>query len=60
MRKVNNHILYECSDFTQEEIQHETNNTASLVCEEGFLICRICGEYESGLNSECFPPTGDK
>jgi hypothetical protein len=53
--QLTEHIFYKCSDFTTGEICDETNGLVSLVCEGGLSICKICGEYEAGLDNPCVP-----
>jgi hypothetical protein len=48
------HILYTKEDFkkmTNEEL--ENNRTYELVMDGGLDICKICGEYEAGLDRSC-------
>lgn len=46
---VNGHLLYteqNCSIF------HD-NDKQCPVCEGGLAVCRLCGEYEAGLDEQC-------
>lgn len=46
------HKLYKKEDFTQEEIMRE-NIIAVMVINEGRHICKVCGEYDEGLDTWC-------
>jgi len=46
------HILYTSDDFTDEEIQRE-NKLTVMVIDGGLHVCKICGEYEAGLDGPC-------
>ena len=51
---MNEHILYTREDFKNigdEEL--ENNRTAKLVLDGGLSICKVCGEYEAGLDTPC-------
>lgn len=48
------HVLYVASDFdhyTYEEA--DTDKTYDLVINGGLDICRVCGEFEAGLDEPC-------
>lgn len=48
------HTLYVPDDFKHmsgEEM--EDNMTARLVLDGGLGICKVCGEYEAGLDKPC-------
>jgi hypothetical protein len=50
------HVLYTPEDFKGlpwEEL--EGNRTYELVVDGGLDICKVCGEYEAGLDKECKP-----
>lgn len=52
----NGHILYTKDDFknwTAEQI--EKNNIANAVMNWSFNVCKNCGEYEAGLDTQCYP-----
>jgi hypothetical protein len=53
---MKNHTLYTAEDFrhmTGEEM--EQDKLAEMVLDAGLDICKVCGEYEAGLDRECVP-----
>lgn len=53
---MNKHVLYAVDDFahlTYEEV--ENNIIYELVVDGGLSICKLCGEYEAGLDNPCKP-----
>lgn len=46
------HVLYQESDFTEEEYYHE-NRLALAVIDGGLSVCKKCGEYEAVLEARC-------
>lgn len=47
---VNGHVLYRDSDFNRET---EFTTLGIAVIDGGLQVCKICGEYESGLSNPC-------
>lgn len=47
---VNGHVLYRDSDFTEET---EFTTLGIAVIDGGLQVCKVCGEYESGLSNPC-------
>lgn len=47
---TNGHILYKPSDFTPEE---SLDVVGIAVIDGGLSVCKVCHEYESGLNGKC-------
>lgn len=48
------HVLYTKEDFKNMSNQElENNRTYELVMDGGLDICKMCGEYEAGLNEPC-------
>ena len=48
------HVLYTKEDFKDwipEQIEYDT--TANAVVNWGLSVCKICGEYEAGLDNPC-------
>lgn len=57
---MSGHVIYTKDDFKNmsgEEM--ENNTTATLVLDGGLCICKICGEFEAGLDKPCNPRKGD-
>ncbi|MBO0961477.1 hypothetical protein J1P26_17360 [Neobacillus sp. MM2021_6] len=53
---MNGHVLYTKEDFKDMSWEEwEGNRTAELVLDGGLNICKICGEYEAGLDNPCRP-----
>lgn len=51
---MNGHVLYSVDDFkhlTGEEM--DNNRIAELVLDGGLCICKICHDYELGLDKPC-------
>ena len=51
---MNGHKLYTSEDFkhlSAEEL--DSNYTYELVMDGGLSICKICGDYEAGLDKPC-------
>ena len=46
------HTLYNDADFTDEELERR-NKLAIAVVEGGLSVCKVCGEYEAGLDNPC-------
>ncbi|MEC2463879.1 hypothetical protein P9X10_03030 [Bacillus cereus] len=56
MKTNNNHVLYTKEDFTNKSSEEiESSTVANLVLDQGFSICKLCGEFEAGLDKECKP-----
>ena len=52
--KVNDHIIYTEEDFkhiTGEEL--DNNKLARMVLDGGLAVCKVCGEFEAGLDNPC-------
>lgn len=48
------HILYTAEDFKGKSTEElESDRIYELVVESGLSICKICGEYEAGLDRPC-------
>lgn len=47
---VNGHVLYRASDFDEE---NEFSTVGIAVIDGGLQVCKLCGEYESGLVNIC-------
>lgn len=55
----NGHVLWKPSDFTDEQIADEAlNGLVTAVFEGGLSVCKVCGEYEAGLDNPCGPKNG--
>ena len=53
---MKNHQLYTSVDFrhmTGEEM--EESKLAEMVLDAGLDVCKVCGEYEAGLDLPCEP-----
>ncbi|WP_170924642.1 hypothetical protein [Bacillus thuringiensis] len=56
MKTKNNHVLYTKEDFTNKSPEEmESDTIANLVLDGGLTICKVCGEFEAGLDKECKP-----
>ena len=51
---MDEHVLYTAEDFRDLPLEELDNNkTYELVVEGGLSICKVCGEYEAGLDEPC-------
>ncbi len=51
---MNGHNLYTADDFKGKSYEElENNKTYELVVDGGLAICKICGEFEAGLDKPC-------
>lgn len=51
---MNGHVLYTPDDFkhlSPEEL--DSSYTYDLVVSGGLNICKVCGDYEAGLDKPC-------
>lgn len=48
----NHHSLYQSKDFTPEERDRNCPLYRNVV-EGGLAVCKICGDYEAGLDDPC-------
>ncbi|WP_180231235.1 hypothetical protein [Bacillus toyonensis] len=56
MKTKNNHVLYTKEDFANKSPEEtENDKVAELVLDGGLSICKVCGEFEAGLDKECKP-----
>ncbi|MCY7948007.1 hypothetical protein [Bacillus atrophaeus] len=49
---MNGHVLYTKNDFKHLEWD-KWDKTAEMVVEGGLNVCKICGEFEAGLDEQC-------
>jgi hypothetical protein len=51
---MKDHILYTSTDFKHLSPEEEENNKlVEMVVDGGLSVCKICGEFEAGLDKPC-------
>lgn len=55
------HVLYNADDFKDETGEELENNIVYVsVMDGGLDVCKVCGEFEAGLDKPCVPKTNYK